>query len=109
MEVQIYRSKIVKLTVYITESGAPYGAWVGRGHLLIDRKPKGNCGFIEDVEVKEDHRGEGYGRKVIEELIEIARENKCYKVILDCADHNVPLYEKFGFEKWENSMRLDLV
>lgn len=100
----MHKVTIPKFTVIVKK-----GSYiVGEGNLLIDAKPRGLCGFIEDVMVDEDHRGKGYGGQIIDKLIQLARDCECYKVILDCADHNVPLYEKFGFYKWENSMRLNL-
>lgn len=33
------------------------------------------------------------------ELIKIAHESGCYKVILDCSDDNVPFYQKCGLER----------
>jgi glucosamine-phosphate N-acetyltransferase len=38
----------------------------------------------------------------------VARNEKCYKVILDCSQENIPFYEKSGFRKHEVSMRYDI-
>ena len=66
------------------------------------------CGHIEDVAVHADHQGKGIGSMLLTTAIEKARELKCYKVILDCSDANMSYYEKFGFTKVENCMRIDL-
>jgi len=35
---------------------------------------------------------------IINKLTEYAKEQECYKVILDCAEKNVKFYEKCGYE-----------
>lgn len=61
---------------------------------------------IEDVVVDESCRGTGVGKKIIELLKEVAVEEECYKVILDCSDSYVGFYEKCGFAKKGNMMSL---
>jgi glucosamine-phosphate N-acetyltransferase len=41
---------------------------------------------------------------MLSKLVSIAKEKKCYKVTLDCADTNVTFYEKCNFEKRGNQM-----
>ena len=54
-------------------------------------------GHIEDIVVDSSYRGKNLGKRIIELLKSIAHVNDCYKVILDCADYNVPFYKKCGF------------
>lgn len=71
------------------------------GTILIEPKlihDMGFVGHIEDVVVKKEYRGKGLGKEIIEKLIAIANEKKCYKVILDCSHDNVHFYEKCGLE-----------
>lgn len=49
-------------------------------------------------------RGKNLGKRIIELLKSIAQVNGCYKVILDCAEHNVPFYKKCGFNVKEVQM-----
>ena len=42
--------------------------------------------------------------RVIEALMEFAKEAGCYKVILDCAESNVAFYEKCGLTRKEVQM-----
>jgi glucosamine-phosphate N-acetyltransferase len=42
------------------------------------------CAHIEDVYVDERYRGQKYGLKLVEHIINQAKNKKCYKVILDC-------------------------
>lgn len=79
--------------------------------LLIENKyvhECKNCGHIEDVAVDKSMRRTGIGKKLITHLIDYAKKNDCYKVILDCADHNIPFYESCGMKKRENEMAIYL-
>jgi GNAT superfamily N-acetyltransferase len=42
--------------------------------------------------------------RLIEELTRVCHERGCYKVILDCAEHNVAFYEKCGLTRKEIQM-----
>lgn len=64
----------------------------------------GKCGHIEDVVVDETYRGLRLGLRVVEALIEAAKDFGCYKVILDCSESNAPFYEKCGLTKKEIQM-----
>lgn len=81
---------------------------VATAAIQIEPKFYGNVGHIEDVATLESYRGRGFGRMAVEECVQVARQNGCYKVILDCADHNVDWYTKLGFFKFENQMRMNL-
>ena len=82
---------------------------VGTGSLLVERKITGRiAGHIEDVVVLRPYRKKGTGAAIINGLIDIAKQKKCYKVILNCSDKNVPFYDKFGFMKIDNGMKLVL-
>jgi glucosamine-phosphate N-acetyltransferase len=61
---------------------------------------------IEDVCVTPDFRKYGLGKLLVTKLVEMAKEKGCYKVTLDCADHNVDFYTKCNFEKRGNQMTI---
>ena len=64
-------------------------------------------GHIENVVIDKAQRGNGVGARMIEYLIQRARARNCYKIILDCAKHNIPFYKKCGFaETGEIEMRI---
>jgi hypothetical protein len=42
--------------------------------------------------------------RIISALVEEARRQKCYKIILDCSEHNVDFYAKSGFVRKEVQM-----
>ena len=76
------------------------GRIVGAGSLIVEKKfvrNLGICGHIEDIVVDKTLRGKNLGRRIIELLKALATVNGCYKVILDCADYNVPFYNRCGF------------
>ncbi|MCX7708531.1 MAG: GNAT family N-acetyltransferase [Clostridia bacterium] len=55
--------------------------------------------FVYDVIVARDYRGLGYGRKIMEHLLEHEKIKNIERVELYCRDKNVAYYEKFGFVK----------
>ncbi|CEO96100.1 Glucosamine 6-phosphate N-acetyltransferase [Plasmodiophora brassicae] len=75
--------------------------------LLIEKKFVHGCGkvgHVEDVVVNSTYRGRNLGLRVVDQLKTWAGEAGCYKIILDCAAHNVPFYNKLGFVKKEEQM-----
>lgn len=86
------------------------GKIVGSTTLLIESKfihNGGTVGHIEDVVVNKNYQGQKIGEKIMKFLIEISKKRGCYKTILDCTDDVKPFYEKLGFKKVANEMRLD--
>ena len=86
------------------------GEIVGSTTLLIEPKfihQGGFVGHIEDVAVKKDFEGQGIGMKLVLSLLDVAKERKCYKTILNCEDELVSFYEKIGFRQKTKEMRFD--
>ncbi len=65
----------------------------------------GIAGFIEDVVIREEFRGNNIGSKLINKLINKSKELGCYKVILSCFPERTNFYNKCGFEKESLTMR----
>jgi glucosamine-phosphate N-acetyltransferase len=85
------------------------GAIACTASLLIESKYVHGCsqvGHIEDVVVDRFFKRRGYGKQIITELVRIAKQSNCYKVILDCNNENVPFYESCGLSKHSNEMAL---
>jgi glucosamine-phosphate N-acetyltransferase len=83
---------------------------IGSTTLLIEPKfihKGGKVGHIEDVVIAKEHQGTGIGEKLINFVLDHAKQNQCYKTILDCTDDLKQFYEKIGFKKHSNCMRFD--
>ena len=65
-------------------------------------------GHIEDVVVNKNKRLKGVGKLLIESCVDYSKRKGCYKVILDCAEHNIAFYESCGFSVSCSCMRVDL-
>jgi glucosamine-phosphate N-acetyltransferase len=56
-----------------------------------------NVGHIEDIVVIEHMRNKGLSQIILNKLKQHAKENNCYKIILNCAAEVQPVYSKNGF------------
>ncbi len=86
-----------KIFVYEVDSRV-----VGSGTIVCEQKlihNLGKVGHIEDIVVDEHKRNSGIGFTIIERLTQYAKEQGCYKVILDCNEKNVQFYEKCGYKR----------
>eukprot|EP00898_Chlorokybus_atmophyticus_P007887 jgi/Chlat1/809/Chrsp104S01267 len=84
---------------------------VATATLLLEYKfirSMGTAGHIEDVVVDYSVRGKNFGRRLVEELTQLAKQHGCYKVILDCSDHNIEFYTKCGFQQMGAQMAVYL-
>jgi len=83
------------------------GKIIGAGSVLIEKKfihSMSSVGHIEDIVVDRKYRGKGLGKTIINHLIQYCKDNKCYKVILDCSFENIEFYKKCGFGQKECHM-----
>jgi GNAT superfamily N-acetyltransferase len=65
-----------------------FSTWLGRPGL-----------YLEDLFVKPEHRGKGYGRALLIELAKIARERDCGRfewAVLDWNEPAIQFYRKLG-------------
>lgn len=68
-------------------------------------------GLMEDVFVDEEFRGQGIGTELINEVIALAKEEKCYKLIATSRyerEHVHKLYKELGFADHGKEFRMDL-
>ena len=72
-----------------------FSTWLGRPGL-----------YLEDLFVRPEHRGKGYGRALLVELAKIARERNCGRMewaVLDWNEPAIQFYRKLGakpMEEW---------
>ena len=59
----------------------------------------GKVAHLEDVCVRKGFRGRGYGQILINHIVNEAKQNNCYKIILDCKEELKDFYGTNGFEK----------
>jgi glucosamine-phosphate N-acetyltransferase len=88
------------------------GNLIGTAGVIIELKmfndQKPYIAHIEDVAIHRDQRGFGYGKQLIEHVIEFCRKKDCYKIVLFCSNDNIKFYKKCGFRNSCNLMRKDL-
>jgi glucosamine-phosphate N-acetyltransferase len=73
---------------------------IGSGTLLIEEKMTyGGCkmGHIENILIDEDMRGKKLGTLLVNELVKIADQKKCYRIDLACEKNLIKFYENIGF------------
>lgn len=62
-------------------------------------------GWVEDVVVDVEHRGQGIGRKLMEKLVELGKQNGLTEILLFSADKRIEainLYKSLGFKEKES-------
>jgi glucosamine-phosphate N-acetyltransferase len=90
--------------IYVAECDSKL---IGCATILYEKKFIHNMAtlaHIEDVCVKEEYKGRGIGKMLIHKLIEQAKINKCYKIVLDCSEETSRFYSSCNFEKKEIQM-----
>ncbi len=104
---EMKRAGIYRLLVACSKDGSVVGATT----LLVERKlihRGGRVGHVEDVAVRVGFEGKGVGRSLVEAAVEAARDQGCYKCVLDCREGLVGYYGRLGFRRHDVGMRLDL-
>jgi len=98
--------------VYLARSPEAGQTIVGSATLAITQSPTGRHGWIEDVVVDEDARGQGWGKALTEACLNGARELGLAEVNLTSRPARVAantMYRAIGFKQREtNVYRFDL-
>tara|TARA_B100000963_G_C22598601_1_gene659136 strand:- start:1327 stop:1761 length:435 start_codon:yes stop_codon:yes gene_type:complete len=80
---------------------------VGYGSIVIETKIRGGkTGHIEDIVSHSMFQKKGIGKSIVDALLNVAKENGCYKVALQCKEHNINFYKKCGYEVSGSAMQL---
>ena len=77
-----------------------YDNILGAITLLIEQKfiHNGKCvAHIEDFVVKKEYRSQNIGKDLMNYVINYAKQNNCYKIILDTNNKLVNYYSNYGF------------
>ena len=82
---------------------------VGCGFLYLLKKINGKTvAQIEDVVTHPSYRRNNIATEILSALTIEASKAGAYKVVLNCEESLIPFYEKCGFRKSAQQMRIDL-
>jgi|SRR6056297_220248 len=81
--------------------------------LLHDGKTRGfvsavgyrHSGWIGNLLIDPDHRGQGYGKQLFEEALKFLNQRQLKRIWLTASDQGTPLYQRFGFEQIDTVTR----
>ena len=109
MEIQSKNVGATGIKFYVEKGGKE----IGRAFLYIlsNELHKRPFGFMEDVFIDEDFRGNGIGSEIVKKIIEEAKKLDCYKLICASKHKEVrtqKLYFSLGFEDNGKELRVDL-
>jgi GNAT superfamily N-acetyltransferase len=83
------------------------GNIIGFGSVFFcDRIRGGRFAIVEDMVVATDMRGKGIGKMLLSELLNCARAEGCFKVVLESSDAARKFYRACGFKDGGQSMKL---
>lgn len=103
---KIKKADNIKIFVAIKDSDI-----VGSITAIIEQKFVHNGGkicHIEDVVTRKGFEKLGIGSVLVEKVLELAIQEKCYKVILNCSEYNSKFYENLGFYIHDTGMRYNI-
>lgn len=78
--------------------------------VLVERKfirGGGRVAHIEALVVYQAFRNQGIGKKLLENVLNEVREQKCYKAIYICPELEIEFYEKFRFQRKAVCMEIE--
>lgn len=89
------------------------GLEVGRAFVYIMHNDLHQRPFalMEDVYVSKAFRGQGLGSKIVRQVIQLAQEANCYKLLATSRDSRTKvhdLYQRLGFTQHGVEFRMDL-
>jgi GNAT superfamily N-acetyltransferase len=90
------------------------GSIVAWAYLFIMKTERHDepYGVMENIYVEQEHRGKGYGKQIVQAIIDEAKKQGCYKLLGQSrysAEYVHKMYEKFGFKDHGKNFRLDLL
>lgn len=79
-------------------------------YILYNDLHEAPFGYMEDVYVAKEYRGQGFGKILINKVIRAAREHGCYKLVATSRRGKPKvhkLYRELGFDQYGYEFRLD--
>ena len=67
--------------------------------------------WIDQLVIDEKYRGKGYGKELIDKLKEIAKDEKCKRIELDCWSFNknaIDMYKHIGFDEQRVMLEINI-
>jgi len=71
---------------------------IATGKLFVELKIFDSLGHIEDIIVDSEYRKFGYGKIIIQYLLNESKKMGCYKCVLDAKDELIQFYSKCGMD-----------
>ncbi|MBN8542546.1 MAG: GNAT family N-acetyltransferase [Deltaproteobacteria bacterium] len=106
-EVEIYFARSLRDKTYFSAVADLDGELVATNGLVIYRKPpsltgpSGIAGYVTNVYTKPGYRGQGIAGKLLDMLIEFAKNSNVAKLHLGATKSGKKVYEKAGFKPVE--------
>ncbi len=98
-------------TTVIASDGETLVGWASLSYTWIMptfSHPTGNRAHLMNVYTRADYRRRGISKKMVEILIDEAKENGVTEISLDATEMGRPLYESLGFKASDSCMVMDL-
>jgi GNAT superfamily N-acetyltransferase len=88
------------------------GTEIARAYLYLMHNDlhSAQFGLLEDVFVEDNERGNGVGSELVREVLKVAKEKGCYKLIATSRDARTrvhELYKNLGFEDYGREFRIN--
>lgn len=99
-------NSMVFLIGTVNKKPAAAGAILFHEEMPSPDNMNGSCGYLMNIFTRKPYRKSGFGRKIVKELIEEARNRNVDKVYLETSDPGRPLYVSMGFEDYPDMMIL---
>lgn len=97
-----FERALIKQSVYfcVVRSGdetVGCGCFCRQRELPSLDNPNGTCGYLMNIYIRPENRGQGLGTKLVEHLIDQCRMEDIHKIYLESTKGALKLYESLGF------------
>ena len=82
---------------------------VGYGCIFVNQTIRGGkIAYVEDIICHNSYRKKGIGKCIMTQLFNFAKNNKCYKIVLQCKKNNISFYKKCGYDLHNHNMQITI-